>query len=64
MTASSADFKVDVKDCARCQEDHLNLEFSKLRIPSNSWTHWASCPNTMEPIMLKLVVLDEPEVVA
>lgn len=43
---------IDVKTCARCNEDHPELEFTPLTHSQNDWTHWAACPANGEPIML------------
>lgn len=48
----------DVKSCARCGGDHLQLEFRHLIRPiapvemHTSWTLWAPCPINGEPILL------------
>lgn len=50
-----------IKNCARCGEDHDLVEFSKFKKPipehvsvrkMKMWTHWAMCPKTNEPILL------------
>lgn len=52
-------FKTSVKSCARCGHDHNEVEFQALRAPITAdsgdaeWTHWAPCPVTGEPILLK-----------
>ena len=46
---------VDVYECVRCGRDHDDLEFHKLARPSDSWTHWATCPNNGEPVLVKVV---------
>jgi len=43
---------VDIGNCARCAENHAQLTFKKLGEPIESWTHWAPCPNTQEPVLL------------
>ena len=56
-------YKITIKRliyCARCHEDHSNLEFAKLHHPieppedynGDLYTHWAPCPITGEPILL------------
>jgi hypothetical protein len=37
--------------CGRCGKAHDNLEFVKFKRPHDEFTHWASCPNTGEPIL-------------
>lgn len=54
----------DISACARCNGAHSNLEFRPLRIPvkvpvanDTLWrTHWASCPETGEPVVIRAVV--------
>ena len=60
--------KVNINNCARCGETHVDLEFSKLTRPmiDAKHTHWAMCPTVNEPIMLRIVAsideeLKEPE---
>lgn len=50
---------VDIKTCARCGLDHLQLEFKKFTRPFREFTHFASCPSNLEPIILR--ILDIPE---
>ena len=55
--------KVDVKSCARCGEDHDDLEFSEFtnppRFAETTYTHYATCPTRFsEPILLAIV--EEP----
>jgi hypothetical protein len=52
--------KVDVHGCARCGEDHKDMDFRAFRSPifdsdGSVWTHWAICPNFDEPVLLKQV---------
>lgn len=47
--------KTTVENCARCGTGHKNIKFAKLKKPCVSWTHWAICPETGEPILLKIV---------
>jgi hypothetical protein len=44
---------VMVEDCARCGGKH-QVVFQKLRRDCEGWTHWASCPETGEPILMKI----------
>lgn len=44
--------KTTVKCCARCQGDHPDLEFKVIDNYEYA-THYAICPNTGQPIMLK-----------
>ena len=43
-----------VDDCPRCHKAHSSLEFWELTFPSDLWTHWAICPETGEPVMMKI----------
>jgi hypothetical protein len=57
----------DVRHCARCGLDHEGLAFTPLDKPmagddaSESYTHWAGCPNTGEPIMLGQTDIEKAE---
>jgi len=45
--------KTTVKCCARCQQDHVDLEFKELTNPGETKaSHWALCPTLGEPILL------------
>lgn len=39
--------------CARCMLAHLEVRAVELTRPAGEWTHWAACPMTGEPIMVK-----------
>ena len=49
--------KVTIRNCARCQRDHIDLHFYPLAgepvegIEGN-YTHWAVCPNKQQPVLL------------
>jgi hypothetical protein len=48
---------VSIKACARCGEDHDQLEFAPLTKPvisvcGEKFSHWVICPKLGEPIML------------
>lgn len=54
-------FRVDLVGCARCHgPGHHGLDFVRLRRPveEDGWTHWATCPNTGEPILLRIEVTE------
>jgi hypothetical protein len=53
--------KVDVTNCARCEMDHVDLEFQRLPNAADEWEYWAMCPNTNAPILMR-VVSDNPPV--
>lgn len=47
----------DVRDCARCGLDHGRIRFARFRRPvkdtdGRQWQLWATCPETLEPILL------------
>lgn len=44
--------KTSVKKCARCGEDH-ELEFQKFAAPVEGFTHFATCPKSGEPLLMK-----------
>lgn len=53
---------VTVNYCARCGQNHVELKFDKFihHIEDSDgtiWNYWTLCPNTKEPILLK--ILDE-----
>jgi hypothetical protein len=49
-----------VRHCARCDEDHTDLEFTQFRnnpiedTDGTVWNWWAMCPVTNEPILMKI----------
>lgn len=51
-------FTIDVDGCARCGGEH-RVEFREFARPAGQYTHWASCPETGDPILLEIVVVDE-----
>lgn len=50
---------VRVTDCARCGEDHGDLHMLHFKNPpvlsEEAFTHYAICPNSGEPILMKIV---------
>ena len=46
-------FHIDVGRCARCGQDH-KLPFHRFENPPEYCTHWAICPNTFEPVLLRI----------
>jgi len=53
--------KIDITRCARCGNDHIDLEFKPLSRPMGNWTYWAACPVTGEPILLRVVPERQPK---
>ncbi len=47
--------KLDVGCCARCVEDHKSLTFKRFKVQCGEDTHWGICPNTLEPILMRVV---------
>lgn len=50
-----SEFRTTVRGCARCGKMHKNILFLRLKKPTTDKTHWSLCPNTQEPILLKIV---------
>lgn len=52
---------VKIVNCARCGKDHDELifkQFAQNPIEDSDgtiWNYWAMCPDTKEPILLKIV---------
>jgi hypothetical protein len=46
--------EVNVKRCARCQEDHDNMEFFPLKNPADEWAWWGTCPNVKQPVLMRM----------
>ena len=50
---------VNVVKCARCGQDHPELQFhkimgSQITCEGLIFTHWAQCPTTIDPILLRV----------
>jgi ribosomal protein S27AE len=50
--------KTDVKECARCGQDHAGITFTELINPGLV-SHFAMCPVTNQPILM--AIHDESE---
>jgi len=53
-------WKIMVYGCARCGQDHLNIEFRAMERPVVDpngivWTMWAPCPTTGDPILMRVL---------
>lgn len=51
---------IDVKDCARCGQNHEQMEAKPFTNPVNDtdgapWTHWFLCPVTGEPVLVQQI---------
>ena len=44
-----------VNNCARCNQNHSNIEFIPFTIPPLEYTYWGMCPAVNEPILLCVV---------
>ena len=51
---------VDVTSCARCGGDHIEVRLLPLTREmectpgcGQTWTHWGTCPETGEPLMMR-----------
>ena len=50
---------VDIRECARCGDDHRQLVFKRMARPVDDvWAFWAACPTTGDPILLKVETVD------
>ena len=50
----------DIVNCARCGQDHYDLEFKQFRITPVEindlvFSHWALCPLAKDPILYRIV---------
>lgn len=55
---------IHIKRCARCDGEH-ELEFTEMsgdpiRTPDGTYTHWAMCPTTNQPILMARDAKIEP----
>lgn len=52
--------KIDIKSCARCGGDHLQLEHKAFKRPISppeifwAWEYWATCPTNGDPILMSV----------
>jgi hypothetical protein len=53
--------RISFTNCARCGGDHKDISCMKLARPCEQFTHWAQCPTTLEPIMVRFVDEEAPE---
>ena len=57
--------RTDLFGCARCGGAHIGLTFHELIHPiaaeedveAYTFTHWATCPTTKEPIVMRMILL-------
>ncbi len=49
---------ITFKSCARCGEDHENIEVKELQAP-DEFTHYCFCPTNGEPILVTIEELKE-----
>lgn len=57
--SDTGDFQTKVTNCARCGKDHESLQFRRLKTPAGNFTHWGTCPNTGEPILLMFMTVED-----
>jgi len=50
---------INVVKCARCGQDHAQLRFERLLNPPSDISHWAACPVTGQPILLRFTEVDD-----
>jgi len=55
---------ITIRNCARCQGTHENVMFEKLVGEpidgvEGDYTHWAMCPEKMQPIVLAVLPKDQ-----
>lgn len=60
--APHAEHTIGIRHCARCNGDHPRITFHPFKQSitdkaATEWTHWASCPETGEPILMRFVTL-------
>jgi hypothetical protein len=57
--------EANVTGCSRCGEYHKQLVFKKFTNPiddtNGKWTHWATCPTTGDPVLMRIVDDDDGE---
>ncbi len=52
--------EVKVTGCVRCAKNHCCLTFKKFRHGSvEGYDYWAICPNTQEPILMRIMTEQE-----
>jgi hypothetical protein len=51
----------NIFSCARCGKDRKLLCFARLNNSPDRYSHWAMCPNTKQPILLRIVSSPELE---
>lgn len=51
--------RTSIINCARCSQDHLDLEFKPFTQANPTYSHWALCPTNGEPILMRMIEDDE-----
>lgn len=53
----------EVKRCVHCREDH-KITFKQFQndVSYSGFNYWAMCPNTLQPILMKIVEESPEEV--
>ena len=52
---ATGDLLINVRKCARCGGDHDRVGFKPFTNPPRRFSHWAHCPKSGEPILMRLV---------
>lgn len=55
--------RISISRCPRCGGEHSGiscLSCMELLRPCRNFTHWAQCPTTLEPIMVRFVDVYQP----
>lgn len=60
LEQAGAAVTTDVRGCARCEQEHLHLRFTRMAHPFDP-THpfWAPCPNGHGPILMLVTSVDD-----
>lgn len=45
----------NVRGCARCGQDHPTLKVLPISNPIDDFNYWGFCPNTYQPVLVKVM---------
>lgn len=48
---------LNVERCARCGQPHDDIWFFKLQNPPENLDHYATCPTSCQPILIKVQIV-------
>ncbi len=51
----------NVGHCARCRHNHVDVEFRLFIHPPPDANYWALCPDTGEPILMEMTLLESAQ---